>query len=89
METQKNNIQDRELIIELGEFAPERSLCKYCDSAEIHSMVERRIGRYYDTFTEEELEACTLDEEKLHDEAREIARYCKDCWDEMIADMDH
>lgn len=88
METQKNNTMNRELIIEFGENAPERHLCKYCDSKEILMMVENRISKYYGSLSEEELEECTLDEEKLHDEARDIARYCMDCWNDLQADLD-
>ena len=82
-------MNNRELIIEFGEDAPERHLCKYCDSKEILMMVEGRLSNYYATLSDEELEECTLDEGQLHEEARDIARYCRDCWNDLQADLEH
>jgi len=89
MEIQKNKTDMITKIdmIEFEEFAPERDLCKYCDAAELNGMVEKRLAKIYTSFkSEDEVE---IDEEAIHDEARQIAKYCEDCWKELIADLDH
>jgi hypothetical protein len=89
MEIQKNKTDMITKIdmIEFEEFAPERDLCKYCDAAELNGMVEKRLAKIYTSFkSEDEVE---INEEAIHDEARQIAKYCECCWKELIADLDH
>jgi hypothetical protein len=89
METQKNKTDMITKIdmIEFEEFAPERDLCKYCDAAELSGMVEKRITKLYLSFEREE--DVEIDEDNIHYEARQIAKYCECCWKELIADLDH
>ena len=74
-------------MIEFEEFAPERNLCKYSDAAELNGMVEKRLAKIYTSFKSEDEGGSS--EVTIHDEARQIAKYCEDCWKELIADLDH